>query len=178
MPTAAPTSPWPVRLPLPLLERWRARAQQEGMGPGMLLRQLMTQVLDGKDAEVGLPVRAARGETGRLSIALRHDELLAVRAQAKKSGHSLAGWVRMLIRAKLQQQPIYTAEEVSALLGVLLELSDTNRRLQRLHADRYAQNPPRRAKDDTVLRTAMEQVQEVDRYVRTIFMAGAERTQL
>jgi hypothetical protein len=159
-------------LPLPLLERWRARAQQEGVGPGMLLRQLMTQALDGQEAEVGLPVRAAQSETGRLSIALRHDELLAVRAQAKKTGHSLASWVRMLIRVKLKQQPMHT-EDMLTLLSVLMELSATNRQLQRLHADRYAQNSPRREKDDATLMAVMEQVQAVHRYVRTIYKADA-----
>lgn len=130
----AATTPWPVRLPVTLLRRWRAKAASEGMTAAAALRRTMVAALDGADADVGLPVRASRAKTGRLSITLRLGELNAVRAAAKAEGRSLASWVTMLIRARVQQQPLYTMEEHGTLIGAMLRLGDVSRKLQRVPA--------------------------------------------
>lgn len=124
------TTPWPVRLPTTLLQRWRAMASREGMTAAAALRRAMVTTLDGAEAEVGLPVRASQAKTGRLSITLKLSELQAVREAAKADGHSLASWITMLIRARLQQQPLYTREEHMALLGVQWNLGRIGKALQ------------------------------------------------
>lgn len=116
MPTEAPTTiPWPVRLPADLLRRWRALATSRGLTAAGLLRQAMVRELDGADATVGLSERAAGAKTGRLSLTLPPDDIARVREVAAAEGHSLAGWISRLIRARLAQQPLYTSEEREVL---------------------------------------------------------------
>lgn len=138
------TTPWPVRVPVALLRRWRAMAASEGMTAAAALRRTMVATLDGAQAQVGLPVRASRASTGRLSITLRLGELNAVRAAAKAEGRSLANWVTMLIRARLRQEPLYTTEEHGALIDAMLCLGEVGRKLKRVPAPSGSNEPARR----------------------------------
>ena len=115
MPNALTTTPWPVRLPVDLLRRWRALATSRGMTAAGLLRQVMVRELDGADAAVGLSERAAGAKSGRLSLTLQPDDIACVREIAAIEGRSLAGWISRLIRARVAGQPFYTVQEWKAL---------------------------------------------------------------
>jgi len=115
MPKAPTTIPWPVRLPVELLRRWRALATSRGMTAAGLLRQVMVRELDGDTVAVGLPERAAGAKSGRLSLTLRPEDIARVREVAAAEGHSLAGWIGRLIRARVAQQPLYTSQEWEVL---------------------------------------------------------------
>ena len=122
MPTDPMTRPWPVRLPADLLRRWRVLAAHEGLTAAGLLRRVMVKALDG-NAPVGLSGRAAGASSGRLSITLSKAEVALVREAAATEGHSLAGWIGDLIRARLEQQPLYTRQERDELTRVHIALA-------------------------------------------------------
>jgi len=90
----------------------------------------MVTVLDGVHAEVSLPAWALQARTGRLSITLKLEEVRVVRAAASAESRSLADWITMLIRSRLQQWPLYARDEHSALLVALVTLSQLAHRLQ------------------------------------------------
>lgn len=115
MPNDPTTTPWPVRLPVDLLRRWRALATSRGMTAAGLLRQLMVRELDGDTAAVGLPPRSAGAKTGKLSLTLAIEDIERVRTLAGNEGHSLARWVARLIAARVKQQPLYTGQEGEVL---------------------------------------------------------------
>ena len=94
------------------------------------LRRVMVTVLDGVHAEVSLPAWALQARTGRLSITLKLEEVRVVRAAASAESRSLADWITMLIRSRLQQWPLYARDEHSALLVALVTLSQLAHRLQ------------------------------------------------
>lgn len=130
---------WQVVLPHLLLTRWKAAAKQRGMTGVALLRLVMTRVLDGEDAPVGLPEQSERAESRHLSITLRKQEIEAVKAAAADEGHTTVGWIAGLLRARLKAQPVFTAAELEALSKATLQLSAVGRNLNsavyRLHRD-------------------------------------------
>lgn len=173
------TTPWPVRLPTTLLQRWRAMASREGMTAAAALRRVMVAVLDGAEAEVGLPVRASQAKTGRLSITLKLSELKAVRAAAKAEGRSLANWIAMLIRARLQQQPLYTREEHMALVGVQWELGEIGRKLQPASAPQGRTAQERRqweAAEKARLAEVRQELERTRRQLEAMHVLASERT--
>lgn len=171
--TEAKTTPWPVRLPPALLQHWRAMASREGMTAAAALRRTMVAVLNGVDAEVGLPERAGRAKTGRLSITLPSDELAAVQQLAQAEGRSLANWVAYLVRTRLRQEPRYTQDESQALFTAARRLSDANRELRRMLPSEGGKKAARHPQLDEVLAA----VREVDRRVQIVARLGAERAE-
>lgn len=144
------TQPWPVRLPPELLRRWRALAGRDGLTAAGLLRRVMVATLDGQHVPVGVPDRAAAATAGRLSVTLHHDELARVREAAQIEGHSLAGWIRRLIRARLvppllDQRPQYTPQETEARLSVFLEVNALRRQEKRQPAPFWSSADEQRA---------------------------------
>lgn len=99
----------------------------------------MVAILDGEDAEVGLPQVTDASSRGRLHVRLTIAEKDAIRAAAKIEGHTMAGWVAGVIRARLRAQPIYTHAELEALSLATLQLQAIGRNLNsaihRLHRE-------------------------------------------
>lgn len=173
------TTPWPVRLPPTLLQRWRAMASREGMTAAAALRRTMVAVLDGMNAEVGLPARASQARTGRLSITLKLEEVRAVREAAAAEGRSLANWITMLIRARLQQQPLYTRDEHSALLDALVTLRQLAQKLQQqpltLHHMAADQRKQWEAADRARLEDVRDALERTRRQLEAMQVLASER---
>lgn len=130
---------WKLRLPAQLFARFKALAKVRGMTAPRFLERVMVAVLDGEDAEVGLPDVSDGSRRGRLHVRLTSVEVEAVRAAAKVEGHTLAGWVAGVIRARLKAEPIYTKDEVEALSLATLQMQAIGRNLNsaihRLHIE-------------------------------------------
>lgn len=140
MPTdAAASQQWGIRLPRALLDRWRAAAEARGMTATQWQVYVMTRTLDGEKAEVGLSPRSRAAEKRHLRITLRADEARDVRRAAAREGHSLAGWVAMLIRARLRQAPAITGQEAAAVHQAAVQLMaigrNINTAVRRLQAE-------------------------------------------
>jgi len=140
--TAAKKKAWLVRLPPDVVLRWRATAARNHMSTVQLLHRAMLTVLDGAEAEVGLPEKARRAETGRIEVTLTAAELRLVKAAANHDGYSLSAWVAMLLRGVLAKQPVLTASELTALNHATVQLMRVGRNLNAIahvlrRADRY-----------------------------------------
>lgn len=159
-------------VPADLARRWKGLAEARGLSQSALQELVMHRVLDGDDEPVGLPVRTANAKKRHVSIKLRDDEIAAVRRAAKHEGHSLAGWVAMLIRARLRAAPSFTGVEVAALLQASTQLMaigrNINAAVRKLHADgKWGQhNQPMLA--------ALEKCRELEARINAL-QAAAER---
>lgn len=91
-----------MRLPGDLVKRFRAMAKREGLTMPGLQILVMTKMLDGDDAVVGLSDRSDASSNRGVHLRLRNDEIAAVREAARSHGHSLSGWVAMAVREKLK----------------------------------------------------------------------------
>lgn len=161
-----------MALPGPLVAGWKAQAQARGMTMTAFQTLVMTQILAGEDAEAGLPARTLQAKKQALTLRLRPDEIQGIRQAAKTEGHSLAGWVAMLIRARLRQAPSFTGQEVAALLKASTQLMaigrNINTAVRRLHADGKwtSHNQPMLA--------ALEAVKALELHINAL-QAAAER---
>jgi uncharacterized protein (DUF1778 family) len=130
---------WLVRLPMELLSRWRALAKSRGISAVRLLERVMLAVLEGSDAPVGVSDQTEAASTGRLSLRLNREDLAAVKDAAKVEGHSVTGWVGMVVRARLRSDPILTRNEVEALSLATMQMQAIGRNLNsaihRLHVE-------------------------------------------
>jgi prophage antirepressor-like protein len=169
---------WGVWLPKGLLTRWRQVARQRGMTAPKLLMLVMTRVLDGAEAEVGLDEKSAKASKGRLFITLTRVEHLAVKATAKKEGHSLAGWVASVIRARLAKRGIYTAAELEALSQATLQMSAIGRTLNSAVYALHKQGLWQETAVQRQLQPLADQVREVTNRMGAIIEAAADRSQL
>jgi len=118
-----------MRLPPELVSGWKALAERRGMSMAALQELVMRQVLQGEDAPVGLPDRAANAKKQSLTLRLRPDEIEAIRKAAEQDGHSLSGWMAMLVRARLRQAPSFSADEIAALLKASTQLMAVGRNI-------------------------------------------------
>lgn len=128
-----------MQLPADLWAAWKALADSRGMTATAFQVLVMKQVLQGEAGSVGLPERSASAKKQGLSIRLRVDEIAAVREAAKAEGHSLSGWIAMLIRARLKQAPSFTAQELEGLMKASTQLMavgrNINTAIRKLHAE-------------------------------------------
>lgn len=159
-------------LPGPLVVAWKAQAEARGMTMTAFQTLVMTQALASEETEVGLPPRTSQAKKQALTLRLRPDEIQGIRQAAKTEGHSLAGWVAMLIRARLRKAPSFTGEEVAALLKASTQLMaigrNINTAVRKLHADGKwtSHNQPMLA--------ALEAVKALELHINTL-QASAER---
>lgn len=128
-----------MTLPKQLHRRWQLLAKEQSLSAPGLLRLVMTRVLDGAEADVGLSEQTEKAASTHLSITLKPAEVQAAKDAAKKEGYTIAGWVAALLRARLKQQPILTSEELQALSAATLQLAAVGRNLNsavyRLHRE-------------------------------------------
>lgn len=169
---------WGVWLPTGLLARWRQVARQGGMTAPKLLTLVMTRVLEGADAEVGLDEKSAKASKGRLFITLTQAEHRAVKAAAKTEGHSLAGWTAGLIRARLAQREIYTIAELEALSRATLQIAAIGRNLNSALHGLHKQGLWQETTVQRQLKPLADQIGEVTKRMNAIVEAASERGQL
>lgn len=120
-----------VMVPRGLHEAWKSFAKERGMSLKVLQVLVMRQVLS-LDGDVGLRQRTLTADGGKrhsLSVRLFPKEIEQVKLAAAVEGHSIAGWLAGLIRAKLKQSPILTKDEVDALQKTSLQLMAVGRNL-------------------------------------------------
>jgi len=174
------TTAWPVRLPATLLKRWRAYAEREGMTAAAAVRRVMVTTLDGAQAVVGLPSRAAKAKTGRLSITLGTDTLAQVREAAKADGRSLANWLAYLIQARVESAPLYRSEEWSdSRLGLVLDLAALRAAVQHVPVPLGCTAEERevwRSAERTRIATAEVAVAAIHRRLDAMHELASERT--
>ena len=169
---------WGVWLPKKLLARWRQVATQRGMTAPKLLTLVMTRVLDGAEAEVGLDEKSAKATKGRLFITLTLAEHRAVKAAAKQEGHSLTGWVAAVIRARLAKRAIYTAAELEALSQATLQLGAIGRNLNSAVHGLHKQGLWQETTVQRQLKPLANQIGEVTKRMNAIIEAAGERGEL
>lgn len=169
---------WGVWLPKTLLARWRQVASQRGLTAPKLLALVMTRVLEDADAEVGLDEKSTKASKGRLFITLTRAEHLAVKAAATTEGHSLAGWVAGVIRARLVQRAIYTVAELEALSHATLQIAAIGRNLNSALYGLHKQGLWQETAVQRQLQPLADQIREVTNRMNAIIEAASERGQL
>lgn len=154
--TRAPLARVHMQWPTSLKAGWEALAQSRGMTMTAFQILVMQQVLNGSESVVGLPERSEKATKQSLTVRLRLDEIAGVRNAAALEGHSLAGWVAMLIRARLRQAPSFTGDEIAALMKASTQLMaigrNINAAVRKLHIEgKWTQhNQPMLAAMDTI----------------------------
>lgn len=161
-------------VPRDLKERWKTVADANGMTLSAFQEAVMREALDGRKMDAGLPEKSREAKSGKLHIKLRPDEIEGVRLAAKREGHSLSGWVAMLIRARLRAAPSFTGTEVAALLTAATQLMaigrNINAAVRRLHSEgRWDQrNQPMLA--------ALEKCREVEGLIHRLLESARRRS--
>ena len=108
-----------VRLPHDLARRFDAAASGHG-GRSSLLRRL----IEASAAEAGSPENAVPVEsrTGKLTLRLGLDDLIALEAEAARVGLPRTRWVVALVRRKLHGGPQLSPPDAAAFLEVQRDL--------------------------------------------------------
>lgn len=108
-----------VRLPHDLARRFDAAAHGHG-GRSSLLRRL----IEASAAEVGSPADVVLPEprTGKLTLRLGADDLVALEAEAARIGLSRTRWVVALVRRRLHGGPQLSPPEAAAFLEIQRDL--------------------------------------------------------
>lgn len=148
------------------------------MSAPKLLALVMTRVLDGAEAEVGLDEKSAKASKGRLFVTLTQAEHRAVKAAATTEGYSLSGWVASVVRARLVKRGIYTVAELEALSQATLQLSAIGRTLNSAVHGLHKQGLWQETTVQRQLKPLADQVSEVTNRMNAIISAAADRGRL
>lgn len=129
-----------VRLREGELAAVKAAAEGDGHSLAGWVTKLIRAALSARSPDVvwvTTPVRA--GTKRHVSLRLWPEEIAAMRDEAAKEGRSLAGWVAVNVRARLERQPVFTVQEVKALHQASLQLMaigrNVNMAVKRLNAE-------------------------------------------
>ncbi|MBV6855915.1 hypothetical protein KWH45_21115 [Xanthomonas campestris pv. mirabilis] len=163
-----------MKLPRELVEGWKQLAQSRGMTMRGLQMLVMKNVL-GHETSAPTP-SADHVETGtdrNLRLRLLPGEQLAVRSAAAEEGHSIMGWIAMVIRARLKQAPIQTQDEIRALNEASFQLMAVGRNLNSIL--RRLNQDEKWTSQTQLLTALLKHVRQVEEQVHELQRAGERR---
>jgi hypothetical protein len=112
--------------------RLRAVAAREHLSESAFLKRLIDRALPpASDADALAPADDLAPRDARLSIRLRPDDVLLLRARAEGRGMAPSTYVSVLLRAHLRSVTPLPREELLALRGAIAELGAFGRLLDR-----------------------------------------------
>ena len=120
-------------VPRDIKERFGAWARAQGMSESALLKRLVLTFLPGEKTladVVATPKPLA--PNGRLSIRLRHDDLILLRDRAQMRGMPAATYVSFVVRSHLRRLAPIPDRELQALKHAIGEVSAIGRNLNQI----------------------------------------------
>lgn len=162
-------------LPAELVDGWKKLAKARGLTMRALQELVMRNVLGATAESPSPPVEAPseQGDSRNLRLRLLPGEQRAVRAAAAEEGHTITGWITMLIRARLRSAPVLTQAELEALADASYQLMAVGRNLnsllRRLHQDE------KWSSQTQLMSALLNHVRKVEAQVNALQIAGERR---